>query len=303
MHTSLRCLSDQKSIFDLTTNNVTTMLEKRVFLIPSFDNEDDTSSSNSIAISDDDLDVGPESSPYDARTTLSCPNAEGREETKLSVKMALLDLRCRVEDAILSKYLVYNKKKAVFSKADVENQRDISLWGVPLLPSRGHEGTDVILAKFLKSRDFKAAEAFKALQKALRWRTKHRVRDILGDKNIVPEGDSLLHADGKDKDGRPVCYQTLGNFKDLNQDVWGTSHEERRDSLTRWRIQCLKKGIRLLDFKPGGPNSIILVTDLRNSPGIAMKEVRWITKNLLRLLHDNYPGLIYKNVIKHLNCS
>ncbi|VFQ59710.1 unnamed protein product [Cuscuta campestris] len=279
------------------------MPEKRLF--PSFDNEDDTTttSNNSVAISDDDLDAGPEQSPHDARTTPSCPDAEGREETtKLSVKMALLDLRCRVEDAILSKYLVYNKKKAVFSRADVENQRDISLWGVPLLPSRGHEGTDVILTKFLKSRDFRAAEAFKALQKTLRWRTKHRVRDILGDKDVVPEGDSLWHADGKDKDGRPVCYQTLGNFKDLNQDVWGTtSQKERRDSLTRWRIQCLEKGIRLLDFKPGGPNSIILVTDLRNSPGIAMKEVRWITKNMLRLLHDNYPGLIYKNVINHLN--
>ncbi|CAH9129494.1 unnamed protein product [Cuscuta epithymum] len=260
------------------------MPEEKVF--PSFDDED-TSSNSSTIIVNDDLEANQES-----------PNVkeENNDEMKLSAKMALLDFRCRVEDAILSNYLVYNKKKVIFSKEDIENQRDISLWGVPLLSSKGHEGTDVILMKFLKSKDYKVSEAFKALRKALRWRMKHHVDDILGE-NFSPEVENLWHANGKDKDGRPVCYQVLGNFKDkdLDREMWG-SHEERQD-LIRWRIQCLEKGIRLLDFKPGGHNSIVLVYDLRNSPGIAMKEIRWITKRMLRIIHDNYPGLIHKNII------
>lgn len=269
-------------------------------MFPSFDDDDDENSSVVINDLESDQEFLSEPINFPEYHDEDEDDDEGQDDMKLSTKMALLDFRCRIEDAILSNYLVYNKKKndsekVVFSKGNLENQRDMTLWGVPLLSSKGHQGTDVVLMNFLKARDYKVAEAFKALQKVLRWRMKHRVDGIL-DEKFSPEVENLWYTAGKDKKGRPVCYQVLGNFKkkDLQREIWG-SHEQRQD-LVRWRIQCLERGIRQLDFKPGGQNSIVLVTDLRNSPGTAMKEVRWITRKMLHIVHDNYPGLIYKNV-------
>ncbi|XP_019165172.1 PREDICTED: patellin-4-like [Ipomoea nil] len=270
---------------------------------PSLDVDDEEEDNRSIIINDEadqeflsePIHFGPESQDDDE-------DDDDGEEMKLSAKMALLDFRGRIEDAILSNYLVYNKKKndtekVIFSKRNLENQRDMTLWGVPLLSSKGHQGTDVVLMSFLKARDYKVAEAFKALRKVLRWRTKHRVDGIL-DEEFSPEVENMWFTNGKDRKGRPICYQVLGNFKkkDLQREIWGT-HNQHRKELVRWRIQCLEKGIRLLDFKPGAQHSLVLVTDLRNSPGTAMKEVRWITRKMLRIVQDNYPGLIYKNIV------
>lgn len=44
-------------------------------------------------------------------------------------------------------------------------------------------------------------------------------------------------------------------------------------------------------------DSIVQITDLKNSPGHAINEVRWISKKWLMLLHDNYLGIVHKNFI------
>nr|GMD73064.1 patellin-4-like [Ipomoea batatas] len=278
------------------------MPEQKVF--PSFDDDEEDNSSiiiNDLEEADQEFLSEPIQCGRESQDSDEDDDDNSQDEMKLSAKMALLDFRSRIEDAILSNYLVYNKKKndterVIFSKGKLENQRDMTLWGVPLLSAKGHQGTDAVLMSFLKASDYKVAEAFKALRKVLRWRTKHRVDAIL-DEEFSPEVENMWFTNGKDKKGRPVCYQVLGNFKkkDLQREIWG-AHEHRKD-LVRWRIQCLEKGIRLLDFKPGAQNSIVLVTDLRNSPGTAMREVRWITRKMLRTIQDNYPGLIYKNIV------
>ena len=47
--------------------------------------------------------------------------------------------------------------------------KDVALWGVPLLPSKGDEATDVVLLKFFRMRDFKAWTDFEMLCRMLRW--------------------------------------------------------------------------------------------------------------------------------------
>ena len=48
--------------------------------------------------------------------------------------------------------------------------KDMALWGVPLLPSKGDKVTYVVLLKFFRMRDFKAGTNFKMLCRMLRWR-------------------------------------------------------------------------------------------------------------------------------------
>lgn len=71
-------------------------------------------------------------------------------ETKYSRKKALLELRGKVENAILSKSILGEDQKEKQSEKVHGNLRELTLWGVPLLPSKGHEATDVILKKFFR---------------------------------------------------------------------------------------------------------------------------------------------------------
>lgn len=98
------------------------------------------------------------------------------KKLKPFAKMALIEFRSRLEKSIQENDLFDNmyitrKIDKCHSKTDLRedviDKRDISLslWGVPLLPSDDHEGTDVILMKFLRARDFKVLEAFELLQK------------------------------------------------------------------------------------------------------------------------------------------
>lgn len=96
------------------------------------------------------------------------------KKLKPYAKTALIEFRSRLEKSMEANDLFGNmyitrKIDKRHSKADLRedviDKRDISLWGVPLLPSEDHEGTDVILLKFLRARDFKVLEAFELLQK------------------------------------------------------------------------------------------------------------------------------------------
>lgn len=177
------------------------------------------------------------------------------------------------------------------SKMDAE----ISLWGVPLLPNRGAEGTDVILLKFLRAREFKVNEAFEMLQKTLSWRKKSHIDSILKEE-FPTDLNSAACMSGVDREGHPVCYNVFGVFDDeeLYQKTFGT--EEKREQFLRWRCQVMEKGIQKLDLKPGGVSSLLQINDLKNSPGPAKKELRIATKQAVGILQDNYPELVAKNV-------
>ncbi|XP_042473128.1 patellin-3-like [Zingiber officinale] len=166
----------------------------------------------------------------------------------------------------------------------------VAIWGVPLL---GDERSDTVLLKFLRARDFKVKEAMAMLKNAVLWRKEFDIEALLEEDLGVPELEKVVFMHGVDKEGHPVCYNVYGEFQ--NKDLYAAAFadEKKRKRFLRWRIQYLEKGIRnSLDFNPEGVSTMVQVTDLKNSIGLAKKELR----QALDLLQDNYPEFAAKQV-------
>ncbi|XP_074583090.1 patellin-3-like [Curcuma longa] len=166
----------------------------------------------------------------------------------------------------------------------------VIIWGVPLLAD---ERSDTVLLKFLRARDFKVKEAMAMLKNAVLWRKEFGIEALLEEDLGVPELEKVVFMHGVDKENHPVCYNVYGEFQ--NKEVYAAAFadKEKRHRFLRWRIQYLEKGIRnLLDFNPEGVSTMVQVTDLKNSIGLAKKELR----QALDLLQDNYPEFAAKQV-------
>ncbi|XVE52781.1 hypothetical protein DITRI_Ditri02bG0151200 [Diplodiscus trichospermus] len=175
----------------------------------------------------------------------------------------------------------------------VERNKDIKLWGVPLLPSKGGNATDALLLKFLRARDFKVIDAFDMLRNTLHWRKENQMDSILGE-DFGYDFCSTAYINGEDRQGHPVCYNVFGVLADdeMYNKTLGT--EENRDKFVRWRLQLMEKGIQKLDFNR--VSSLLQINDLKNTPGPSKKEVRLITKQVVGTLQDNYPEFVLKNI-------
>ena len=120
-------------------------------------------------------------------------------DVKESEWKALSELKSKLEEAILRNTLLKleekknkEKEKSPNKKPEIEEKdenpdekptkeeesepkdelkikviKDISIWAVPLLPNKSYEGTDIILLKFLRAREFKVKEAFEMLKRTL----------------------------------------------------------------------------------------------------------------------------------------
>ncbi|PIA37834.1 hypothetical protein AQUCO_03000403v1 [Aquilegia coerulea] len=212
---------------------------------------------------------------------------EGTEEKKESVEEEQKPIEATEE------------KKEPIEEEKVEEvvvvDKDISLWGVPLLPSKCADSTDVLLLKFLRARDFRVNEALNMLINTLQWRKEYNCDSIL-DEEINPDLSSVAFMDGVDREGHPICLNVYGAFQnnELYQKTFGT--EEQRQQFLRWRVQLMEKGIKKLDFSPGGVCSILQINDLKNTPGPSKKELRVATKQAVGLLQDNYPEFVARNI-------
>ncbi|CAL9761453.1 unnamed protein product [Musa acuminata subsp. burmannicoides] len=177
-----------------------------------------------------------------------------------------------------------------------DSDKEATLWGVPLLPSKGSERADVILLKFLRARDFKVKDAFEMLRNVLVWRKQFRIDSILDEESLGVDFVAACYMDGVDRERHPVCYNMPGVFQNdkLYQETFGS--EQGRERFQRWRVQLMEKGIKTLDFKPGGVASLLQITDLNNSPGPSKKELRTTMKQVVQLLQDNYPELVARNI-------
>ena len=82
--------------------------------------------------------------------------------------------------------------------------------------------------------------------------------------------------------------------KELYQKIFGDN--EKLKKFLRWRVQILEKGIKHLDFKPGGVNAMIQITDLENIP---KKELRVASNQILALFQDNYPKMVARKVYNY----
>ncbi|XP_058770958.1 patellin-4-like [Vicia villosa] len=212
-------------------------------------------------------------------------------EIKLKIKKSLLEFRCKIQDAILGNYLLGERDVALTK----ENLREITLWGVPLLPSKGHEGTDIVLRKFLKAKDFRVNDAFEMLQKTMIWRIKNNIDKIL-DEDLGSDFENVGFLNSRDKEGRPVCYHLYEVYKQkgLYKKIFGT--QEKCELFLRWRIQMMETAVKRLCFR-GGVDGIIQVYDLKNAPLQGMKELHSISKKALLLYQNYYPEIIYKNIV------
>uniref|UniRef100_A0A0D6R818 CRAL-TRIO domain-containing protein n=1 Tax=Araucaria cunninghamii TaxID=56994 RepID=A0A0D6R818_ARACU len=175
-----------------------------------------------------------------------------------------------------------------------DDDDDVSMWGVPLLPTKGDERTDVILLKFLRARDFRVNDAFIMLQNCVAWRKKFGADNLLDEDLAFDDNlESVAFMHCYDKEGHPVCYNAYGIFcdKDLYQKIFGD--DEKLKKFLRWRVQVLEKGIKLLNFRPGGVNAMIQITDLKNMP---KRELRAASNKILALFQDNYPEMVAKKL-------
>lgn len=180
-------------------------------------------------------------------------------------------------------------------EVELQPVEDIYLWGVPLLHTHGDERTDVILLKFLRARDFKVSEAFTMLKNTILWRKRFGSDSIL-EEDFGTEYDGVAYMHGYDKEGHPVCYNVYGVFQDKETYQKSFGDAEKCDRFLRWRVQLLEKGIQQLSFKPGGVNSMVQITDLKNSPGPAKKNLRQATQKALDIFQDNYPELVARKI-------
>lgn len=243
------------------------------------------------------------------------------EGLKSSEKKALLELKARLEEAIVTNQLL---KPRCRQNHDKRNSRvvahpcspdnndmlfmvpkpnedskssDFKLWEVPLQPSQGHESTDVILMKFLYARELKVSDALDMICNTLIWREEFGADGILNEEGLdMPELEKVTFMNGKDRSGQPVCYNMYGVFKDkeLYRNTFGD--EEQREKFVRWKVRCMEKGIRQLSFKSGEAESILQVIDLKDCLSHSMKEFHASTKKVVSILQDNYPEFVSKNV-------
>ncbi|EHA8589093.1 patellin-4 [Cocos nucifera] len=223
-------------------------------------------------------------------------SSEGeKEEPDVATEPKAIEAEPTEEKPTASEVKAVEEAEATEAKEDEVIDKEVSLWGVPLLPSKGFDSTDVILLKFLRAREFKVKEAFEMLQNTLRWRKESNVDSIL-DELLDADLGAASYTDGVDREGHPVCYNVSGVFQDdkLYQKIFGT--EEGREKFLKWRVQLMEKGIQKLDFNPGGVASMLQITDLKDSPGPSKKELRIAMKQVVQLLQDNYPEFVARNI-------
>ncbi|XP_073052673.1 patellin-6-like [Primulina eburnea] len=200
------------------------------------------------------------------------------------------------EDTYFITHLKHSERKALRELKDqlMASHGPDSMWGVPLLGSED-EKTDVILLKFLRARDFRVQDALTMLLKCLDWRKDFGADGILeedlGSFKELEGVVAFMH--GYDREGHPACYNAYGIFKDkeMYDKIFGD--DEKLKKFLRWRVQILERGIKLLNFKPGGVNSIIQVTDLKDMP---KRELRVVSNHILSLFQDNYPEMVARKI-------
>ncbi|KAG8383930.1 hypothetical protein BUALT_Bualt04G0065200 [Buddleja alternifolia] len=175
---------------------------------------------------------------------------------------------------------------------DAKASEEVFIWGIKLLED---DKTDVVLLKFLRARDFLVEDAFTMIKKTILWRKEFGIDEFV-DEDFGSELEGVVFMYGHSKEGHPVCYSRYEEFRneEFYQKIF--SNEENRQKLLRWRIQFLEKSVRKLDFSPGGVSTIFQVNDLKNFPGAGKLEFREDTNKALKLLQDNYPEFVAKQV-------
>ncbi|TKY65753.1 Patellin-6 protein [Spatholobus suberectus] len=200
------------------------------------------------------------------------------------------------EDTYFASHLKPSEKKALQDLRDkllASSDPSPSMWGVPLL-GNDDDRADVLLLKFLRARDFRVHDALPMLLKCLSWRAEFGADSVVDEELGFEELEGVVaYTRGHDREGHPVCYNAYGVFKDRDMYERVFGDEEKLRKFLRWRVQVLERGIKLLHFKPGGVNSLIQVTDLKDMP---KRELRVASNQILSLFQDNYPEMVARKI-------
>ncbi|CAM8930117.1 unnamed protein product [Rhodiola kirilowii] len=225
------------------------------------------------------------------------PSETSSNNTKKSFITSLMESASIHEDSYFLSDLTSSQKRALqelkskLSAADHEKS-PLTIWNTDLLSNS--DRADVILLKFLRARDFKPNDSLLMLRNSLAWRRDFNADNIVNeDLNFKELEGVVAYMHGRDRQGRPVCYNAYGAFKDKEMYDRIFGDDEKLNKFLRWRVQVLEKGIDLLEFKPGGVNSIIQVTDLKDMP---KRELRVASNQILSLFQDNYPELVARKI-------
>ncbi|KAJ6811538.1 putative patellin-6 [Iris pallida] len=204
------------------------------------------------------------------------------------------------EDSYIPTHLKPNETKALndlkslLSSSSSSKSKPLSLWSIPISDSPDDERTDVVLLKFLRARDFNPGQAHAMLLRCVEWREQFKADSILEEELGFKELEGMVaYMHGWDREGHPVCYNAYGVFKDreMYERVFGD--EEKLAKFLRWRVQVMERGVKLLQLRPGGVNSIIQITDLKDMP---KRELRVASNQILSLFQDNYPEMVGRKV-------
>ncbi|GKV51820.1 hypothetical protein SLEP1_g58444 [Rubroshorea leprosula] len=232
--------------------------------------------------------------PLDSPEASSKPHKKSFE---ITMEAATLRSPSFNEDTYFLSHLKSSEKKALQELKDKlaasnGSDNDCTMWGIPLLG--GSDKADVILLKFLRARDFGVFDSLHMLEKCLAWRKEFGADGITEEDLGFKELEGVVaYMQGYDKEGHPVCYNAYGVFrdKDMYERIFGD--EEKLKKFLRWRVQILERGINLLHFEPGGINSLIQVTDLKDMP---KRELRFASNQILSLFQDNYPEMVARKI-------
>lgn len=236
-------------------------------------------------------------SPISVPESLPKPQTFKKSFVTSLMEAATLKTPSFKEDTYFISHLKPSEKKALQELKDKlqtssNGAESLSMWGNSLLS--GDEKADVILLKFLRARDFKVSDSLHMLEKCLSWRKEFNADTILEQDLGFKELEGVVaYMNGYDREGHPVCYNAYGVFKDkeMYERIFGD--EEKLKNFLRWRVQVLERGIDQLHFKPGGINSIIQVTDLKDMP---KRELRVASNQILSLFQDNYPEMVARKI-------
>lgn len=237
--------------------------------------------------------------PLHRRQDDSAAAVKSSPASKKSSVAAALRAPSFKEDTYFASELKPSEMKALsdLKRGLASSAPSASMWGIQLLS--GDDRADVVLLKFLRARDFKIPDALHMLEKCLAWRKEFGADELAEEE--LPGFDDLegvvAYMSGYDRLGHPVCYNAYGVFKEKEtyRKFFGEDDEdeEKLKRFLRWRVQVLERGIKLLHFKPGGVNSLIQVTDLKDMP---KSKLRVVSNQILSLFQDNYPELVARKV-------
>jgi hypothetical protein len=173
---------------------------------------------------------------------------------------------------------------AVDEEAAIKELREaapaVVLWGQDLKSATA--GSDIVLRKFLRARDFKVQESAEMLAKSMAWREENKV-DTWKTAELPPcfEGyDSHL---GTDLLGRPIL---LTKFEGMDPDqVFGDV-----DLFVQYRVKHMEELIDRLSFKEGEPETLNQIHDYTNVNLIFQPDL--VKKGVVAskdVFLDNYP--------------